>query len=102
MNEFGAGCSGFVCDNAKLREMIADAVKDPAVKRAYLDKIEQVRTASAEKPEEVSGRKLKEQEVTPPDQKEGDNRAAMRVILGIIVVALLAVILGHRRGKNAV
>jgi len=102
VKEFGPGCSGFVCDNAKLREMISEAVKDPAVKQAYLDKIEQVRTASAEKSEEVSGQKLKEQEVTPPDRKEGDNRAAMRVILGIIVVALLAIILGHRRKKNTV
>lgn len=102
VKEFGPGCSGFVCDNAKLREMISEAVKDPAVKRAYLDKIEQVRTASAEKPEEVSGQKLREQKTAPPDRKEGDNRAATRVILGIIVVALLAVILGHRRRKNAI
>jgi len=45
--------------------------------------------------------KLKEQTVEQPKQDEGSNRAALRVILGIIIVALLAVILGHRRRKSS-
>lgn len=52
--------------------MIADARKNPELKQAYLKK---------------------------PEKIKGDNRNAMRIILGIIVAALLAVVLGHRRKR---
>ncbi len=108
VKEFNAGCSGFVCNNAKLREMIGEAIKDPELKQVYQQKIEEVRSArananaDAQKTEEVTGQQMKEETITPLQQSEGSRRAAMRVILGIIVVALLAVILGHRRKKNSI
>ena len=93
--------------NEKLREMIREQLRDPELRREYERQIaktlEQQRRLAEErkKAEEVSGRKLKEQTVEQPKQDEGSNRAALRVILGIIIVALLAVILGHRRRKSS-
>ena len=93
--------------NEKLREMIREQLRDPELRREYERQIaktlEQQRRLAEErkKAEEVSGRKLKEQTVEQPKQDEGSNRAALRVILGIIIVALLAIILGHRRRKSS-
>ena len=93
--------------NEKLREMIREQIRDPELRREYERQIaktlERQRRLAEErkKAEEVSGRKLKEQTVEQPKQDEGSNRAALRVILGIIIVALLAVILGHRRRKSS-
>ncbi|MBS1370962.1 MAG: cobaltochelatase subunit CobN [Lentisphaeria bacterium] len=94
--------------NEKLREMIKEQLKDPELRREYEKQIaktlERQRQLAEErkKAEEVSGQRLKEESIEQPKQDEGSNRAAMRVILGIIIVALLAIILGHRRRKNAI
>ena len=91
--------------NAKLQQMISDVLKDPELKEAFqrqVDKALRVRQEQAAKQKEIdetlSGQKLKEQ--TPEPLPEGDNRAAMKIIVIIIAVALLAVILGNIRRKR--
>ena len=46
VRKFGPGCSGFVCNNAKLREFIARNLADQPLKQEYSRQIERVRTPS--------------------------------------------------------
>ena len=75
-------------------------LKDPELRRTYEQQIARALDRQKREVEEVSGQKLKEETIKPPKPDEGDRRAATGVILGIIIVALLAVILGHRRRKR--
>ena len=86
--------------NEKLREMIREHLKNPELRREYEQQVARALEQQKKQHEEVSGQRLKEETVESPKPDEGDNRAAMRVILGIIIAALLAVILGHRRKKR--
>lgn len=87
--------------NEKLREMIREQLKDPELRKEYEQLTARALEQQKKQQQEISGRKLKEETVHSPEPDEGDNRAAMRVILGIIIVALLAIILGHRRKKRS-
>ena len=61
-----AGCSGFVCDNSKLKEMIASLLDDD-LNKSYQDAIDNVRTGSSEKAEEQEGMVL-EKEVSKQEE----------------------------------
>ena len=96
------GCSGFVCNNAKLKDMIADKLSDdPQAAAAYKEAIRQIREAPA-KSEKVEGQVLKEQRMNPVPQAQAKNNAAVRqiVIGAIILLAILAVFAGSRRRKQ--
>ncbi len=101
IEKFNPGCSGFVCNNAKLREFIAQNTPDPAQYNAKIDQIRN-RTAAAQTQENVEGMTLKEQKPTPKEQltKLLENKTAMTLIGILVVVSMAAVWWGSRRTRK--
>lgn len=109
VRKFGAGCSGFVCNNAKLRDFIRSNLSDAKAKQEYSKEIQKIRTPSASQAsneksrEEVKGMTLKEQKLIQPEKEKSkiSRRTAFLLILGIVVLALGAFWIGrHRMGSN--
>ena len=100
VKEFDAGCSGFVCDNIKLREMISQQL-EPELQKDYL---EQINAALVGQPtEEQTGMELEKQtkEADNVEEMLKDNMAAILTLLAIVVLFAGAVIFGVRRGRKA-
>ncbi len=93
-----AGCSGFVCDNAKLREMIAGRV-DQELKTAYQGEISKVRTGNVQENQE--GMKLEKEEITLEKVKQlvEENITTVISMLLIIGIFAFAVIFGMMRRR---
>lgn len=89
-----AGCSVFVCDNLKLREMIRDLIDEPELQEAYLEQIELVRVGEITEGREAI--KLEKEKVTLTKVKEmlEQNIAAVITLLIIVVLFSVAVIWG--------
>jgi len=103
VKKFGAGCSGFVCNNGKLREMIAGQLADPKLKKAYQDVIAAARNAPASPAaaEKVKGQKLREEKLeTTPTPQTTPLKTAIGAILGLIAVGVAALWLGSRRKRD--
>ena len=99
MKEFNAGCSGFVCDNVKLREMISQQL-EPQLQKDYL---EQINTALVGKPSATQeGLELEKQEKQLNNVEEliKENMAAILTLLAIVLLFAVAVIFGVRRGRQ--
>lgn len=97
VRDFGAACSGFVCDNAKLREFIAGNV-DPQSAKAYNASIATVRAeniSDADKGMVMKRETLNEQETT--------TSRIHGIIIGMVVLSVLLGmgILIYRRRKSA-
>lgn len=97
-----AGCSGFVCDNAKLRAFIAQNLPEK-MKQDYQFEIDKVREVSAEKTEKNVVLK-KEQEKKPMENQRDINLSTNnKVLFGAgLAVLLLAVVFIRRRRKQTV
>ncbi len=99
VKEFNAGCSGFVCDNVKLREMISQQL-EPQLQKDYL---EQINTALVGKPSATQeGLELEKQEKQLNNVEEliKENMAAILTLLAIVLLFAVAVIFGVRRGRQ--
>ncbi len=99
VQEFDAGCSGFVCDNGKLSELIAGLVdpSDPAASAAYTGQITAVRTAPTTPNEltEAQGLTLEEATDQPqdqPDQPTPNGSPASGWIPAAVIAAILAAV----------
>lgn len=88
-----AGCSGFVCDNAKLREMIQNNI-DAKLKEAYARQINLARTGEVRESKE--GIKLEKEKITLQKVKEivKENLAAVVTMLVIVLLFSFAVVFG--------
>ena len=95
VDEFGAACSGFVCDNAKLREFIASKVS-PSVAGKYNSAVTEVRaeTVSADN----DGMVMKHEELT--DSQRTTNRINGIIVACVVVAALAGLVILIRRRKN--
>lgn len=104
VKKFGPGCSGFVCNNAKLKEFIAQNIDNQPLKQEYSRKIEKIRTASAAKTkkENVEGMTLKKQEIIKPEtERQPVSRKTMIfLLLGIAAIGLIALRLGRRKDAD--
>ncbi len=100
VNKYQPGCSGFVCDNAKLRKMISEQLT-PEQRKSYQQKITRVRTGAAPKKSDVKGMKLKKQEPQKKAAKEliKENAPALFTIGAIILLLFGAIAIGARRKK---
>lgn len=96
VEEFGAACTGFVCDNAKLRDFIASKVS-PDKASAYNDA---VATARAENMSANNNSMvMKREEVNASDTTT--NRVNGLIVAGAVVLAMVGlVVLIRRRRKN--
>lgn len=100
-----AGCSGFVCDNKKLQEMIGKLLDKPELKQAYQQKLTEARTApmTKSKKQAVKGMELKKVQPEKKNVEEllKENANALISIGVIILILIISMIIGGRRKKKA-
>ena len=101
VNKYKPSCSGFVCDNAKLRNYIASKT-DAASAKEYQQNVEQIRDAAAAKNSSDKGMVMKKETLNEDAQKT--TTVVSGIVVGVIVIVafvLLAVLIRRRR-KNMV
>jgi cobaltochelatase CobN len=92
--EFDAGCSGFVCDNAKLKQFISNKVA-PELKKNYQAQISSVRQVSGA----AQQKNIKLQKVQDKKFQDiiRDNQTLTFIIIGLFLFLVVAVIYGRIR-----
>lgn len=99
VNKYKPSCSGFVCDNAKLREFIASKT-DAQSATQYKENINRIRETAANTADK-KGVVMKKEEISSAASDEQTNMLN-NVIVGIIVlvaVIVLVLLVRHRRNK---
>lgn len=96
VRNFDAGCSGFVCDNAKLREFIDRNLSGEELRKDYNRAVETVREKAAEPKGKVTGRTLREETVKPEAPAAANPRRALWIVGAIVVLGVAALALGSR------
>ncbi len=98
VRDHDAGCSGFVCDNSKLRDMIAQRLA-PELAQRYNSAIDQARIGGAQEP--VEGMRL-EKQITMDEVKRmvANNMTTLLALAGLVIAFAAAVIIGARRRRN--
>ncbi len=96
-----AGCSGFICDNAALREFIAD--KAPESAQEYKEAIKQAREVTlneqqADKSVVLKKEEQEQQQKSSKQPEEKDNYTTLYIIAAVFVMLILWVI--YRRKKK--
>ena len=98
VNKYRPSCSGFVCDNAKLREFIATQ-SDAQTAAQYKESISKIREAQVSG--DTNGMVMKKEEMnqTPEEQKT----TLSNIVVGVIVLAavLMLIVFIRRRRKNS-
>ncbi len=91
-------CSGFVCDNAKLRQFIASKTDDRSANQ-YKEHINQIREIAAQS--DKKGVVMKREELNVPETNQQTTILNNMVVIALAVVALVVMILiiRHRRKK---
>ncbi len=101
VNKYKPSCSGFVCNNAKLRNYIASKT-DAASAKEYQQNVKQIRDAEAAKNSSDKGMVMKKETLNEDAQKT--TTVVSGIVVGVIVIVafvLLAVLIRRRR-KNMV
>lgn len=101
VNKYKPSCSGFVCDNAKLRNYIASKT-DAASAKEYQQNVEQIRDAEAAKNSSDKGMMMKKETLNEEAQKT--TTVVSGIVVGVIVIVafVMLAILIRRRRKNMV
>lgn len=101
VNKYKPSCSGFVCDNAKLRNYIASKT-DAASAKEYQQNVEQIRDAEAAKNSSDKGMVMKKETLNGDAQKT--TTVVSGIVVGVIVIVafVMLAILIRRRRKNMV
>ena len=101
VNKYKPSCSGFVCDNAKLRNYIASKT-DAASAKEYQQNVEQIRDAEAAKNSSDKGMVMKKKTLNEDAQKT--TTVVSGIVVGVIVIVafVMLAILIRRRRKNMV
>lgn len=101
VNKYKPSCSGFVCDNAKLRNYIASKT-DAASAKEYQQNVEQIRDAEAAKNSGDKGMVMKKETLNEDAQKT--TTVVSGIVVGVIVIVafVMLAILIRRRRKNMV
>lgn len=94
IDKYRPSCSGFVCDNASLRDFIASK-SDPAAARQYKESITKIREAVTDK-----GVVMKKEELTPQTGQHKTSVATPWIGIGVVVALVGLVWLMRRRRKN--
>lgn len=101
VNKYKPSCSGFVCNNAKLRNYIASKT-DAASAKEYQQNVEQIRDAEAAKNSSDKGMVMKKETLNEEAQKT--TTVVSGIVVGVIVIVafVLLTVLIRRRRKNMV
>lgn len=95
VNKHGPSCSGFVCDNAKLRDFIASK-SAPEAARNYERQIREVREVSLDAKD---GTVLKREELATSDRTTTLVSNTVVAVLVISIIAVLVLVVRRRRKK---
>lgn len=99
VEKFGAGCSSFVCDNAKLRDHIAKELPNEQQKK-YEEAIQKVRNLSNAQSKDAQ--RLKKDELTHENSSVIDQPSKLFLPLSIGVVVLLVIVfIIYRKRKSS-
>lgn len=101
VNKYKPSCSGFVCNNAKLRNYIASKT-DAASAKEYQQNVEQIRDAEAAKNSSDKGMVMKKEMLNEEAQKTTTMVSGIVVGVIVIVAFVLLAVLIRRRRKNMV
>ena len=96
VNKYKPSCSGFVCDNAKLRDFIASKVS-PEAGRQYQANISQIREAVAEN---TDGVVMKKEELNPTTQQHETQVSSLWIVVAVVAVLAGLIVLMRKRRKN--
>lgn len=100
VNKYKPSCSGFVCDNAKLRNYIASKT-DAASAKEYQQNVEQIRDAEAAKKSNDKGMVMKKETLNEDAQKT--TTVVSGIVVGVIVIVafvMLAILIRRRRSQS--
>lgn len=89
VNKYKPSCSGFVCDNAKLRQFIASKTDAQTASR-YKENISQIREVAASK--EQKGMVMKKEEMNTVGTEQQTNTVSNTVVCVVVVAAVLVLI----------
>lgn len=99
VNKYKPSCSGFVCDNAKLRNYIASKT-DAASAKEYQQNVEQIRDAEAAKNSSNKGMVMEKETLNEDAQKT--TTVVSGIVVGVIVIVafvMLAILIRRRRSQ---
>ena len=100
VNKYKPSCSGFVCDNAKLRNYIASKT-DAASAKEYQQNVEQIRDAEAAKNSSDKGMVMKKETLNDEAQKTTTVVSGIVVAAIVVVAIVLLLVLVRRRRKQS-
>lgn len=96
VNKYRPSCSGFVCDNAKLRDFISSK-SEPSVAAQYKESIAEIREAAVRKDKGVV---MKKEELRPQADRQKTRVAAPWIAAAVVVALAGLALLVRRRRKN--
>ena len=98
VNKYAPACSGFVCDNAKLREFIGSKTNAQSAAR-YKKQISEVRESVAETGDK--GMLMKKEEMNPMQSEEHTNTLNNTIVaIAVVVVVAGLIVLVRRKRKQ--
>ena len=97
VEKYNPGCSGFVCDNAKLRDFIASNTTANSAK-VYKEKIRDIRENVAQSDEK--GMVMKKQEMSQPENEGQTNTLSNTLVAVFVTIAIIALIVIIRRKRK--
>lgn len=97
VNEYRPSCSGFVCDNAKLREFIASKsnTQTAAQYKENISKIREAKTSGEDK-----GMVMKKEEMNQTTEKQTNTLSNVAVGVAVIIVLFALILFVRKRRKN--
>lgn len=99
VNKYGAACSGFVCDNAKLKDFIASKA-DASAAAQYKQKIAEAREANLSDKDAKSVVLEKDKQNAIDETADTSGRRMILIAAIALVVAIAAFLIIRRRRKN--
>ena len=96
VNKYRPSCSGFVCDNVKLRDFISSK-SEPSVAAQYKESIAEIREAAVRKDKGVV---MKKEELRPQADGQKTRVAAPWIAVAVVVALAGLALLVRRRRKN--
>ncbi|MDY5487890.1 MAG: cobaltochelatase subunit CobN [Butyricimonas virosa] len=96
IQKYKPACSGFVCDNAKLRDFIASKATPEAAKQ-YQNSIKNVREVAVD---QSKGVVMKKDEITSETQKHTNKVNTVWIVVGVVVILGGLAVLMRKRLRN--
>ena len=97
VEKYNPACSGFVCDNAKLREFIASNTTAQSA-QTYKEKIQDVREKVAESADK--GMVMKKQEMNSAEADQQTNTLNNTIVAVVVLVAIAVIVVVIRRKRK--